>query len=289
MRKQVDRAKREPLSNSRQSASARELRRAHFCSGWHRRHRLSGGAGTHRARTRIGSPWRDRTNQRQSSANAAPRRSPAISYRRNGGRHRCHRSMQSFMRPAISIATWRRSIVICSTYCCPRLATTDQSPLHHHRRLLAIRSDRGRLATEVAPFRPLPAFAWMVPHLERNPASPEVDASSSIRRWSMRPKAAACFDVSPMEAIERGSVRVAGSEDVRWPLVHSEDLAKAVCTRNRTRAAGIELHRAAIEGFPVGRIPAPSPRGAAPDTLSRRSSLQTKLQPNSANGPRLCA
>jgi nucleoside-diphosphate-sugar epimerase len=31
------------------------------------------------------------------------------------------------------------------------------------------------VATEATPFRPLPAFAWMVPHLERILASPEVE------------------------------------------------------------------------------------------------------------------
>ena len=54
----------------------------------------------------------------------------------------------------------------------------------------------GDIATEQSPFRPLPAFAWMVPHLRRILRLPISTASSSTRRWSTRP-AAACSPASP--------------------------------------------------------------------------------------------
>jgi len=56
------------------------------------------------------------------------------------------------------------------------------------------------------------------------------------------------------DAIERDAVRVVGSEDVRWPLVHSEDRAALYRSALEASAPGETYLGAAIEGLPVGRI-----------------------------------
>jgi nucleoside-diphosphate-sugar epimerase len=54
--------------------------------------------------------------------------------------------------------------------------------------------------------------------------------------------------------LEREEVRVVGSEGVRWPLVHSEDLAKLYALAMEHAPAGSSYIGAAIEGFAVSRI-----------------------------------
>ena len=110
------------------------------------------------------------------------------------------------------------------------------------------------LATEATPFRPLSAFAWMVPHLLRILASPEVDGIVIHPAMVYANDAGGVFRRFASEAIEREAVRVTGSEDVRWPLVHSEDLAKLYALAMGHAPAGSSYIGAAIEGFPVGRI-----------------------------------
>src|SRR5690606_9376339 len=71
---------------------------------------------------------------------------------------------------------------------------------------------------------PLPAFAWMVAGLRR------VLATQGIRPAVIHPAmvhADAAGPVATMAAQARsgGLVRVVGSEDVLWPMVHADDLA----------------------------------------------------------------
>ena len=109
------------------------------------------------------------------------------------------------------------------------------------------------LATEETPFSPLPAFAWMVPHLQRVLDSAEVDGvvihpamvyggeGGVLRRFAR-------------EAAERPAIRIVGSESVRWPLVHCDDLAvlyALVLEAAPERSSWIGV---AIEGLPIGRL-----------------------------------
>ena len=110
------------------------------------------------------------------------------------------------------------------------------------------------LATEATPFQPLPAFAWMVPHLKRILASPELDGIVIHPAMVYGPADGGVFRRFAGEAIEREAVRVAGSEDVRWPLMHSEDLAKLYALAIEHAPTGSSYIGTAIEGFPVGRI-----------------------------------
>lgn len=111
----------------------------------------------------------------------------------------------------------------------------------------------GRVATEETPFNPLPAFAWSVPHLR------QVLDTSGIVPIVIHP--AMVYEVSGgifsrfyQDAMHRDAVRVVAGEDVRWPLVHAEDLAVLYRLALEGGAAGDTYIGSAIEGMPVGRI-----------------------------------
>jgi nucleoside-diphosphate-sugar epimerase len=109
------------------------------------------------------------------------------------------------------------------------------------------------LATEETPFRPLPAFAWMVPQLRRVLASTEVDGIV-IHPAMVYAREGGVFDRFARAAAEGSAVRVVGAEAVRWPLVHAEDLAKLYALALERAPPGSSYIGAAIEGLAVGRI-----------------------------------
>lgn len=109
------------------------------------------------------------------------------------------------------------------------------------------------VATEETPFSPLPAFAWMVPHSRRVLESTEVDGFV-IHPAMVYGGDGGVFRRFARDAVERPAVRVVGSEAVRWPLVHCDDLAELYALVLE-RAPGRSTYLgAAIDGFPVGRI-----------------------------------
>jgi nucleoside-diphosphate-sugar epimerase len=109
------------------------------------------------------------------------------------------------------------------------------------------------VATEATPFRPLPAFAWMVPHGQRVLAAPGIDGVVIHPAMVYEPQGGV-FHRFAREAIEGEAVRVVESEAVRWPLVHSEDLANLYALALERAPPGSSYIGAAIEGLPVGRI-----------------------------------
>jgi nucleoside-diphosphate-sugar epimerase len=111
----------------------------------------------------------------------------------------------------------------------------------------------GEIATEETPFRPLPAFAWMVPQLRRVLESPDVDGIV-IHPAMVYADGGGVFSRFARDAVERDAIRVVAGEDVRWPLVHSEDLAELYALALEHAPARSSYIGAAIEGFPVGRI-----------------------------------
>ena len=108
-------------------------------------------------------------------------------------------------------------------------------------------------ATEAAPFRPLPAFAWMVPQLHRVLASPGVDGIV-IHPAMVYAGEGGVFDRFARAAAAGQPVPVVESEAVRWPLVHAADLAQLYALALERGTPGESYMGAAIEGFPVGRI-----------------------------------
>ena len=109
------------------------------------------------------------------------------------------------------------------------------------------------VATEQTPFRPLPAFAWMVPHLERILDARDIDGIV-IHPAMVYAPAGGVFLRFAREAVERDAIRVVAGETVRWPLVHSEDLATLYALALERAPARSSYIGAAIDGLAVGRI-----------------------------------
>lgn len=109
------------------------------------------------------------------------------------------------------------------------------------------------IATEESPFCPLPAFAWMVPNLRRILEATEVHGIV-IHPAMAYAGAGGVFRRFAKDALERDAVRVVASERVRWPLVHSEDLASLYTLALERAPARSSYIGAALEGLAVGRI-----------------------------------
>jgi nucleoside-diphosphate-sugar epimerase len=109
------------------------------------------------------------------------------------------------------------------------------------------------LATERTPFRPLAAFAWMVPQLRRILGSPGIDGIV-IHPAMVYASDGGVFSRFARDAAEHDCVRVVASEQVCWPLVHREDLASLYALALGRATAGSNYIGAAIEGLAVGRI-----------------------------------
>jgi nucleoside-diphosphate-sugar epimerase len=109
------------------------------------------------------------------------------------------------------------------------------------------------VATEQTPFRPLAAFAWMVPNLRRVLDAPGIDGIVIHPAMVYEP-GDGVFRRFARDARERDAVRVVESEAVRWPLVHSADLAALYALALERAPARSSYIGAAIEGLAVGRI-----------------------------------
>lgn len=109
------------------------------------------------------------------------------------------------------------------------------------------------VANESTALCPLPAFAWMLPHLERVLVSREIHGIV-IHPAMVYEADGGVFRRFAREACEGAAIRVVGSEDVRWPLVHSHDLATLYALALDRAPAQSSYIGAAIEGYPVGRI-----------------------------------
>ncbi len=109
------------------------------------------------------------------------------------------------------------------------------------------------VATEETPFSPLPAFAWMVPHLRRVLDSDEVDGLV-IHPAMVYGGDGGVFRRFARDAMERQRVRIVGSESVQWPFVHCDDLARLYALALERAPGRSSYLGTAIDGFPVGRI-----------------------------------
>jgi nucleoside-diphosphate-sugar epimerase len=109
------------------------------------------------------------------------------------------------------------------------------------------------VATETTPFDPLPAFAWMVPHLQRVLGEKGIDPVI-IHPAMVYEFGGGVFRRFASDATERNAVRVVGGEEVRWPLVHRDDLASLYALALESGVTRASYIGAAIDGFPVGRI-----------------------------------
>jgi len=130
----------------------------------------------------------------------------------------------------------------------------------------------GSATTEESRFDPLPTFAWSIAHIERVLAAPGIHPIVIHPAMVYTPTSGA-FARFYAEAREGKPVRVVGSEDVRWPLVHSEDLATLYRMALEAAPPGDSYIGSAVHGIRVGRIARAflarfHHRAAAPEVLS---------------------
>ena len=111
----------------------------------------------------------------------------------------------------------------------------------------------GAVATENAPFDPLPTFAWCVRHIQRVFDAPGI-LPNVIHPAMVYEPDGGVFARFLQDSVKRDAVRVVGGESVRWPLVHSEDLAILYRLVLESSSSGETYLGAAIDGLPVGRI-----------------------------------
>lgn len=109
------------------------------------------------------------------------------------------------------------------------------------------------IATEATPLDPLPAFAWMVPNLQRVLATPGIDGIV-IHPAMVYSAGGGVFRRFAADAAAGRAVKVVAGENIRWPLVHTDDLAHLYALALERAPPRSSYVGAAIEGFPVGRI-----------------------------------
>jgi len=109
------------------------------------------------------------------------------------------------------------------------------------------------VAAEDSSFDPLPAFAWMVPNLTRVLESPAVDGIV-IHPAMVHAGDGGVFRRFAADARERRTIRVVASENIRWPLVHADDLAQLYALALERAPPQSSYIGAAIDGVAVGRI-----------------------------------
>lgn len=114
-------------------------------------------------------------------------------------------------------------------------------------------STENSVVTEESPLSPLPAFAWMVPHLQRVLGSEEIDGIV-IHPAMVYGGDGGVFRRFEQDARERRPIRIVGGEAVRWPLVHCDDLADLYILALERAAPRSSYLGVATEGAAVGDI-----------------------------------
>ncbi|MEM1387058.1 MAG: NAD-dependent epimerase/dehydratase family protein [Pseudomonadota bacterium] len=111
-----------------------------------------------------------------------------------------------------------------------------------------------RMASEETPFNPLPAFAWMVAQADMLLSAP------AMRAAIIHP--AIVYDAGDGGAFHRfvaaakagQPIEIWGSQDTRWPLIESSDLARAYGDLVERRDLVGHFNAVAEEGVPVGDL-----------------------------------
>jgi len=109
------------------------------------------------------------------------------------------------------------------------------------------------IATEDTPFDPLPEFAWSIE------TARQVRDNRHVRGMVILPamvyeRDGGVLDQMAEDAQARDRIRIVGSEDVRWPLVHRADLALLYALMLERGEPGDSFNGAGIVSMPVGKI-----------------------------------
>jgi nucleoside-diphosphate-sugar epimerase len=109
------------------------------------------------------------------------------------------------------------------------------------------------VATEATPFSPLPVFAWALPHMRRVLETPAVEPVI-IHPAMVYERGGGVFSSFARDALQGRPIRIIGGANVRWPLVHSDDLASLYALALERGIARESYIGSAIDGISVGRI-----------------------------------
>jgi nucleoside-diphosphate-sugar epimerase len=109
------------------------------------------------------------------------------------------------------------------------------------------------VATEATPLSALPAYAWWVTQMQRIFETPGI-AANVIHPAMVYEPDGGVFSSFARDAIQGRPIRVVAGEHVRWPLVHSHDLASLYALVLEKGVAGESYIGSAIDGLCVGRI-----------------------------------
>jgi nucleoside-diphosphate-sugar epimerase len=109
------------------------------------------------------------------------------------------------------------------------------------------------VATELCPFNPLPAFAWMVPAIQRVLTTPGI-RGVVVHPAMVYEGLAGVFARFAHDARSIGHVRVVGDERSRWPLVHRHDLATLYALALESSTPCESYNAATVAGLAVGTI-----------------------------------
>jgi len=139
------------------------------------------------------------------------------------------------------------------------------------------------VATEATPFAALPAFAWAPEHMQR------ILESSAIEPIIIHPAMVyepdgGVFSSFFRAALGRPPIRLVGAESVRWPLVHSENLASLYVLALEQAAPRESYIGSAIHGLSWGALREHLPEGSAQSTRTLRSSARTRWPSSRATG-----
>lgn len=109
------------------------------------------------------------------------------------------------------------------------------------------------VATERTPLRPIASFAWSIPIMRMVLTAPVI-RGMVIHPAMVYEQGGGVFEHMYDDARERRIVRVVGGEKVRWPLIHSEDLARLYVLMLEKGKQGDVYNAAAMHGVAVGTI-----------------------------------
>jgi nucleoside-diphosphate-sugar epimerase len=110
-----------------------------------------------------------------------------------------------------------------------------------------------RVATETTALAPLPGDVWTLAQLQRLFDAPGI-APVVIHPAMVYEPTGGVFSGFARDAMDARAIRIVGGERVRWPLVHSQDLAVLYALALESSVAGESYIGSAIDGVAVGRI-----------------------------------
>lgn len=109
------------------------------------------------------------------------------------------------------------------------------------------------IATEDTAFDPLPEFEWSIETARK------VRDNRHVRGMMILPamvyeRDGGVLEQMAQDARHRDRIRIVGSEDVRWPLVHRTDLARLYALMLERGEPGSSFNGAGTVSMPVGKI-----------------------------------